>query len=338
MPLRLSDLGLWTLDLGLLLFSCSPSMGPTSSTDARDRVLVSGSIREDTVWERGKDYVVVGDVTVEQGATLTIQPDVRVLFKADTEDDYHGLIVRGKLIADGAPPSDSVSRPWTLDLGPWTLDSPGIQFAPVHLAAQRDFELREEPGSWKGVWFAPSADSSSVVRVVRIEYAQVGVKANRCAVRVEQVEVVHSKDVGILFNGSSWGEVLGCTVRENGTGLRFELVKGGEIRGCVVEDNRDKGIECKTSSPEIKDNLIQGNGWGMYCSYGASPAIRWNTLVDQKTGAMGQFRDCFSEITGNLIVQHTGDGIVIGQAGYAGYSAPRIGGNNLVSMSDGYAV
>ena len=62
------------------------------------------------------------------------------------------------------------------------------------------------------------------------------------------------------------------------------------------------------------------------------PAIRWNTLVDQKTGAIGQFRDCFSEVTSNLVVQHTGDGIVIG------HSAPRIGGNNLLSTSDGYAV
>ena len=35
---------------------------------------------------------------------------------------------------------------------------------------------------------------------------------------------------------------------------------------------------------------------------------------------------------GNLVVQHTGDGIVIR------HSAPRIGGNNLLSKSPGYAV
>ena len=43
---------------------------------------------------------------------------------------------------------------------------------------------------------------------------------------------------GFLFYGSDWGEVLGCRVRENAPGIRFELVKGGEIRGCVVVDNR----------------------------------------------------------------------------------------------------
>ena len=41
---------------------------------------MSGSISEDAVWESGKEYVVTGDVTVETGATLTIQPDVVVKF------------------------------------------------------------------------------------------------------------------------------------------------------------------------------------------------------------------------------------------------------------------
>ena len=50
----------------LLLFSCTQ---PTDSTDngtvERERIGVCGSITEDTVWEEGKDYVVVGDVVVE---------------------------------------------------------------------------------------------------------------------------------------------------------------------------------------------------------------------------------------------------------------------------------
>jgi len=79
-----------------------------------------------------------------------------------------------------------------LAVGRWT--SPTIQFAPVRSFVQGDLTLLEEPGSWNGVWFESSADSSSVARVVRIEYAQVGVKADRCALRVEQGGVVHSKE------------------------------------------------------------------------------------------------------------------------------------------------
>ena len=56
--------------------------GCSKSTDSnvpineppRERVLVSGPITEDAVWESGKEYYVTGDIVVEQGATLTIQP------------------------------------------------------------------------------------------------------------------------------------------------------------------------------------------------------------------------------------------------------------------------
>ena len=75
-----------------LLASCAQ---PTDSTDEgtveRERVEVSGSISEDAVWESGKEYVVTGDVMVEAGATLTIQPDVVVKFaheRADFFDDF----------------------------------------------------------------------------------------------------------------------------------------------------------------------------------------------------------------------------------------------------------
>jgi len=54
----------------LLLLSCSPSPDspPSDAGAVRERVLVSGSIVEDTVWESGKEYVVSGDVTVEVGS------------------------------------------------------------------------------------------------------------------------------------------------------------------------------------------------------------------------------------------------------------------------------
>ena len=62
---------------------------------------MSGSITEDTVWERGKEYYVTADVTVEEGVTLTIQPDVWVLFKKESQSDYYGITVEGTLVADG---------------------------------------------------------------------------------------------------------------------------------------------------------------------------------------------------------------------------------------------
>ena len=58
---------------------------------------VSGLISEDTTW-RATDspIVVVGDVTVNYGATLTIEPGVHVLFNSNLS-----LIINGRLIAEG---------------------------------------------------------------------------------------------------------------------------------------------------------------------------------------------------------------------------------------------
>ena len=60
----------------ILPLSCSqPTDSPDEDVVVRERILVSGSISEDVVWESGKEYYATGDVTVEAGATLTIQPD-----------------------------------------------------------------------------------------------------------------------------------------------------------------------------------------------------------------------------------------------------------------------
>jgi len=84
---------------------------PTDSTDEgtveRERVEVSGPISEDVVWESGKEYVVTGDVTVEAGATLTIQQDIVVKFAHERADDYYGITVEGTLIADGGGSGDT---------------------------------------------------------------------------------------------------------------------------------------------------------------------------------------------------------------------------------------
>ena len=124
---------------------------------------------------------------------------MRIFFKANGEEDYYGLIVKGRLVADGGN---------SLHV---------IRFAPAFVSAGGELTFWSLAGSWKGVWFEPSADSSSVVRHVRIEYAQAGIKADRCPLKVEQAEVAHCADAGILFNGSDRGRVLGCVVRENTT-------------------------------------------------------------------------------------------------------------------------
>ena len=149
--------------LSFLFVSCAQ---PTDSTDEgiveRERVEVSGSIWEDAVWESGKEYYVTGDVTVEVGATLTIQPDVVVKFAHECADEYYGITVEGTLVVDG---------------GDWTTAILFTSGAP---------EWAKKPGDWRGIEVERSSDSSSVIRYSRIQYADVGIDADRCALRVGQ--------------------------------------------------------------------------------------------------------------------------------------------------------
>ena len=114
----------------LFLLSCAQ---PTDSTDdgAVEQVEVSGSIAEDAVWKSGREYYVTGDVTVEAGATLMIQPDVVVKFAHERADEYYGITVEGTLIADGEDSTTAIlftsgAAEWARKPGDWR----GIEASP----------------------------------------------------------------------------------------------------------------------------------------------------------------------------------------------------------------
>ena len=80
-----------------------------------------------------------------------------VKFAHKRSDEYYGLTVEGTLVADGG---DSTTA---------------IVFTSV--AA----EWARKPGDWRGIEEEASSDSSSVISYCRIEYANVGIKADASA-------------------------------------------------------------------------------------------------------------------------------------------------------------
>jgi len=71
----------------------STNSSPSDEGTVRERIEVSSPISADVVWESGKEYYVPGDVTVEAGATLTMEPDVVVKFAHERADEYVGITV-----------------------------------------------------------------------------------------------------------------------------------------------------------------------------------------------------------------------------------------------------
>ncbi len=161
---------------------------------------VAGDLAVDTLWDATL-VLVTGDVTIRDGAVLTVAPGVAVRFTG-----YHGLLVR-----DGA------------------LQVQGTAAAPVVWDAVRAEDWTATPdtsGSWNGITFlnVPAARASSYLRgcVIRHAKAVPGFGLDDGAPRVGGVAV--DGDGGALrFVGPGRVEVSGCVLRDNAA------VRGGAL-------------------------------------------------------------------------------------------------------------
>jgi hypothetical protein len=112
-----------------------------------DVIDVSGRIATDTVWN-AETVRVVGNVTVMDGVTLTIEPGVRVEFQ-----DFYSLKVAGTLLAEGTPHAGIL----------FTTDEP------------QEFAVDDShTGSWNGIRFENTRATNAPSRLTycTIEYSK----------------------------------------------------------------------------------------------------------------------------------------------------------------------
>lgn len=94
-------------------------LGTMYATTAQAATPVSGVITTDATWTKAlSPYEVVGNLGVDTGATLTIEPGVKVIFKGP-----YKLQVAGRILADGTE-----DEPITFSCGTTTRCWQGIEF------------------------------------------------------------------------------------------------------------------------------------------------------------------------------------------------------------------
>jgi hypothetical protein len=248
---------------------------------------VGGAISQDTVWGPGSPtepdtvYIVVGDVDVLSGVTLTIEPGVTVRL-----GKYLSIIVHGRLVAEGGPGEG--------DLIFFTSDRPD-----------------PAPGDWMRLRGATSS-SISLAHCV-LEYGGGSTNAMFSTYNSD-IDVVSSDIRFSASDGIEWGygsinvadlRIEDCDVHGNaGRGIYMWFQNGTEcspaINGCRVGGNGSIGISCtylnaSSGSPVVTSCDVTGSGTPGSLGYGGE-GIRFT----YQHGSLGSpvIADCV--LTSNL--------------------------------------
>jgi parallel beta-helix repeat protein len=192
----------------------------------RVRTWKNASINGSVLWPVSDGpYGVCDNITVQQGATLTIEAGSLIRFCPDT-----GIIVRGVLVMDGFPTSQ------------------------INLTS---FSYPNSRGDWKGVSFEPESDDSrSLVNQVIIEYSQTGLTLNQASPTVTNVSLANSSVSGMDVH-QSYAHIIGANIMDSGRGIYAVdstlHLWDSEILRC------DDGVQMEDSNGTLQTNWIHHN-------------------------------------------------------------------------------
>jgi hypothetical protein len=236
----------------------------------------------------GPDYYVLGDVFLEPGCTMTVEPGVTVHFVANHDTLQSGdfptkseLIVDGGSLVVNGGVADSVyftSTSSTPQEGDWgqikfALNGTGYcQYASLHYATNG--------------FYNASSESVSVLRTRIADVAQLGVRASGTKGLFQQVTIERTGSHGIYDDGTDalrWNKIRNTTgdgIRVGGTALPRPEILGNDLTDCGGD-----GIYVLSSvnTISLKNNLIVRAGNGVRMDYDACCGSGTPLIVDYCT-------------------------------------------------------
>ncbi|MCF7919500.1 MAG: right-handed parallel beta-helix repeat-containing protein [Candidatus Cloacimonetes bacterium] len=203
---------------------------------------ITGS--QNGVWLAGYTYNVMGDISISNGDSLTIEPGVTVKFM-----DHGSFTIYGKLVAIGTE-TDSIR---------FTSGQPTLN-----------------PNDWNSIIFENDSDDNSVISYSIIEYANRGIYCNCSYPAINNCLILDSSDTGIYCDYSS-PTISNNALSNNNRGIfcfhSYPTITNNSI------SNNTIGIHCDHSSPNISNNTINNNNNdGIACYSSSSPIIDNNTI------------------------------------------------------------
>jgi hypothetical protein len=226
---------LFFLTLGLFISSCEPNeiIDPIENKNR----IVTSNITSNTTWFSDTIYQLGGRITVEDGATLTIQPGTVIKGEAGTGANATALLIArgGKLIAEGTPQL------------PIVFTSVADEITP-EMISQGNFKSPNLDPTVNGLWGG----------VIVLGEAKISPKPDATGEVISvQIEGIPTSDANGLYGGNEDSDNSGImkyvSIRHGGTNIGSGneingLTLGGVGSGTVVENievvaNQDDGIE-----------------------------------------------------------------------------------------------
>lgn len=227
-----------------LTFTACDNGGENGDDPIIDGIVVDANVTENTTWESGETYVLDGRITVESGATLTIESGVVIKGLAGTGANASALVV-----AKGA-----------------TLNAQGTASAPIIMTSVADdiesgqiISPSELDPSLNGLWGG----------LIVLGDAPISADASPF-----QIEGIPASDANGLYGGSTAednsGTIQYVSIRHGGSNIG----EGNEINGITlggvgsgttidhieVVANQDDGIECFGGTVDVSDVLVWNQG------------------------------------------------------------------------------
>jgi len=203
----------------------------------------SGTITSDEWWDNVHSHYIVGNLTVADGVTLTIEAGTLIRFY---EDCF--LQINGTLIADG---TFNERITFTSRLG-------GTQ-----------------PGFWQNITFS-QADAGCVLNYCDIYYGGsvdglIYLLNSGNNVHITNCDIQYSGTSGVYFSDYNSNSIENCVINNhNEHGIYCSYSNAiPSISNCEIKNNGSYGIYCSAGgNPAISDCSIQNNGNYAIRTYG----------------------------------------------------------------------
>lgn len=267
-------LSVFTCVMLLMTFLC---IGVLPIFQSAEALGVEGVITDDTVWTvTDSPYEVISNVTIANGANLTIEPGVEILFETGSS-----LIVNGSLYAVGT----SVNR----------ISFTSNKSSPV-------------AGDWDGIRFYGDENSTLTTAFCDVKYASDGITVDSLGKAViEKSTVVSSSLSGIHAVGATELVVRENTLRVNVNGISASGVKCSGLK--IVDNyisNNENGVyldvygdAVRIRNVTITGNSLKDNANGIYL-HSSSPrdscenAYINNVTISNNTVAHSEYGICLA--------------------------------------------